>query len=153
MCLYEGEQFTQLELLEDEEKRAIEDAEVAYDLHNMSEQEEILQITMREIAQQDLKRESEHRHFGSAIIMKEYATGTFPSLVDVTKENRVSSYTPAYNSGYGGTRYGVWDKDGRWNKDGVRPVDDEDRRPWANRFDDDDGVCRDPYAYYSGDWY
>jgi hypothetical protein len=139
-----------LEMVEEEEKSAIEEACQHYD-----EQEEILKITMREIAQQEMKQPSMSSlgpaasYYSPVTKTKDYHTGNFPTLAEVQKENRFSSYS--HNSHNPNSQYGTWDRDGYRKNNGIA-TDDRDQ-PWKNRFDDDDGVCRDPYAYYSGDWY
>lgn len=159
MCLYEHEDVDRLEvqrqLLLEEEKAAIENAEIAYDLMDAQEREQaqILAQTLREIGEQDIvvfEDDVEEQpslfkdnrpapyEYRDGVVLKSYSTGEHPSMEDVIKENKRPSY-PYYGGGYG-----VWGADGRREEGG---------RPWANRFDDDDGVCRDPYSYYSGDWY
>lgn len=131
-----------LEMAEEEEREHT----LADTFFDESLQGEILQIAMREIGMQNMHvketpkaityQEKENQRFSESILLKDYATGSFPSMADVSKENKYKNNSHS-NS---------WDRN--WERNKVN-----DQRPWANRFDDDDGVCRDPYAYYHGDWY
>ncbi len=141
----------------EEEERIITEACNYYDKNQEDEQREILAITMREIGQQEIEKPRQHNlhGVGSAIeyynpktATKEYATGVYPTMSEVVRDNKV--YVPNHQHNRN-SQYGTWNRDGYRRDNNIN--DDVRTQPWKNRFDDDDGICRDPYAYYSGDWY